>query len=641
MGRIRNLGFFGQGKSGKTSLVEALLFKAGSINRLGSVTDGNTTTDFDPEETKRQLSISLALGHLDWKGVRINLIDTPGYADFAGEAVSGVSAADFAVICVPADSGPSVGTDNAWKLAAASGLPTFIFVTKSETGPDAAEAIAGRLSEKWKVRVTPWTNREALTESAAEADDATLNKYLESGQLGEAEFHTGIRQVLLTRALVPLFVGSAAKGEGLEAFLDFVCEYLPEYEELPPVSLAGGAETSRRLGSEPVMLHVFKTASDPFVGRLSYFKVIRGTLAPNSTLYNQNRSEKERVGQVLYVQGKKQEPVEKVQPGDLLAVAKLNYTHTGDTLVAVGQNGHLPALVFPQPAISVSLVAKEKGMEDKLGSAFSRIMEEDQTIQIARDAETSETILSGLGDLQLEIWISRLANRFGVEVVKGVPKIAYRETVTGTASGQGRFKRQTGGHGQYGDCWIKVEPLPRGSGFEFVDAIVGGAIPRQYIPSVEKGVREAMTKGPLANYPMTDLRVTLYDGTFHPVDSSDIAFQIAGSLALKKVGLEARPVLLEPIVNVEILVPKENVGDIIGDINGRRGKVLNMDSVDNEYQKISAQMPLAEMSNYATTLRSITSGRASYQAQFSHYELVPYQISEKIIKERQVKKEED
>ncbi|MFH0797673.1 MAG: elongation factor G [Candidatus Omnitrophota bacterium] len=640
MRKIRNIAFLGQGKGGKTTLIEGLLFKAGAITRMGSITEGNTTADFDQEETKRQLSINLALTHLDWKGVRINLIDTPGYADFLGEALSGTSAADFAAITIPADSGPAVGADNAWKIVSRRNLPVFLVVTKSELGNSSAvESYAAKLSAKWRIKVIPVTNQSGLTEVAAETDDALLTKYLEQGSLSPEEFRTGLKKAILSRYVCPLFLVSAVKGEGLTEFLDFAAEFLPEYQDLAPVPLAKEGESIAR-GSDSVYLQVFKSTADPYVGRLSYFKIASGTLIPNTTLINLNRSEKERLGQFFYIQGKKQDSTEKGEPGDILGVAKLSATRTGDTLTSAGQATPLSVIPFPNSAISVSLLAKEKGSEEKLGSAFGRMVEEDPTIQITRDVETGETILSGLGDLHLEIWVSRIASRFGVEVVKGIPKIAYRETVTTAASDQGKYKRQTGGHGQYGDCWLKIEPLPRGAGFEFVDAIVGGAIPRQYIPSVEKGVREAMLKGALANYPVTDIRVTLHDGTFHDVDSSDIAFQIAGSLAFKKVTGEAKPALLEPIMNVEVTIPSDYVGDAMGDINGRRGKVLNIDSADSEDQKISAQIPLSEMANYATSLRSLTSGRGSYQAEFSHYEFVPYQIAEKIIKERQAGKEE-
>lgn len=640
MRKIRNIAFLGQGKAGKTTLIEGLLFKAGAITRMGSITEGNTTADFDQEETKRQLSINLALTHLDWKGVRINLIDTPGYADFLGEALSGTSAADFAAITIPADSGPAVGADNAWKIVSRRNMPVFLIVTKSESGsPSAVESYVAKLSTKWRIKVIPVTNQPGLTEVAAETDDALLTKYLEQGSLSPEEFRTGLKKAILSRQVCPLFVVSAVKGEGLTEFLDFAAEFLPEYQELAPVPLAKEGESIAR-GSDSVYLQVFKSTADPYVGKLSYFKITSGTLIPNTTLINLNRSEKERLGQFFYIQGKKQDSTEKGEPGDILGVAKLSATRTGDTLTSAGQATPLPVIPFPNSAISVSLLAKEKGSEEKLGSAFGRMVEEDPTIQITRDVETGETILSGLGDLHLEIWVSRIASRFGVEVVKGIPKIAYRETVTTAASDQGKYKRQTGGHGQYGDCWLKIEPLPRGIGFEFVDAIVGGAIPRQYIPSVEKGVREAMLKGALANYPVTDIRVTLHDGTFHDVDSSDIAFQIAGSLAFKKVTGEAKPALLEPIMNVEVTIPSDYVGDAMGDINGRRGKVLNIDSADSEDQKISCQIPLAEMANYATSLRSLTSGRGDYQAEFSHYEFVPYQIAEKIIKERQAGKEE-
>ncbi|HPP13029.1 MAG TPA: elongation factor G, partial [bacterium] len=446
---------------------------------------------------------------------------------------------------------------------------------------------------------------------------------------------------ILEGKVMPVLCGSALNSIGVEELLDFISRYLPGSEELPPVAgqAPGGEPLVRERSSEqPLSGVIFKTISDPFVGRLSYLKVRSGKLVANNALFNSSRNVKERLGNLLRLQGKKQETVTEALPGEVVAVAKLMESRTFDTFSDPGAAIIYPVPAIPEGAVSYSITPKVKGTEDKLGNAIGRITEEDPTIKVFRDPETGETILSGMGDVHLDVTINKFKNRYGVEVEKGIPKIAYKETITVAAQGEGKHKKQTGGRGQYGHCFVKVEPLPRGAGYEFVDEIVGGAIPRNFIPSVEKGVREGLQRGVLARYPIVDIRVRLYDGSYHVVDSSDIAFQLAGILAVQKAVSEARPILLEPIVNVEVRVPQEFVGDIIGSINAKRGRVLDMSGTGST-QVIKAQVPLAEMSGYTSEIRSITSGKGSYVMAFSHYEVVPSNLAEKIIEERRKERE--
>jgi len=662
MGTILTCGIFGHNKCGKTTLGEAMLFASGAIERMGDVARGTTVFDYDDEEIRRQMSISLAVGSCSWSGKRVVLVDSPGYMDFVGEEIAALAAVDVALLVVSADGGVEVGTEKVWERASKRKMPVVVFVNKVDLPnlnvAQTLQNIREFFGKKAVLVTAPVVEGEKLAgvrqllgpegasdqeflDTLAELDDAVMERYLETGTLEQGEIARLLKKGILEGMVVPVLCGSAASAVGVKELLDFMAAYLPTTDELPPAAGRdrNGQEIVReRSADAPMSAFIFKSVSDPFVGRLSYLRIISGKLSSNSQVYNATREVRERVGQLMRPLGKKQEPVSEALPGEIVAVAKLAESGTFDTLCDQSSPIVYEKPAVPEGAVSVSIVPKVKGTEDKLGNAIGRISEEDPTIRVFRDNETAETILSGMGDVHLDVTINKFKVRFGVEVEKGVPKIAYKETITAKAEGEGKHKKQTGGRGQYGHCFVKVEPLPRGAGFEFVDEIVGGAIPRNFIPSVEKGVREAMQRGVLAGYPIVDIRVRLYDGSYHVVDSSDIAFQLAGILALQKAVAEARPILLEPIMNVEVRVPQEFVGDIIGTINAKRGRVLDM-LVHGNTQVVKAQVPLAEMANYTSEVRSITSGRGSYEMTFSHYETVPAHIAEKVIAERRREKE--
>jgi len=650
-----NIGILGHSKSGKTLLCESILYKSGAISRLGSISQGNTVMDFDAEEVKRGMSINLGIASAKWKKSSLNLVDAPGYADFIGEVIETISAVDSIVINISAVEGVGIGTEKAWALSVEKKMPTIIFINRlDEFDGNFAQLLAkikvlGKkilpvnlpLLEDGKLKkvvnlLSPEEakdyadEREKIMEVAAEGDDNLLNKYLEEGSLTEEEIEDGLKKAILQRKIVPLLCGSSLQGIGIESLLNFMEIFFPGSEELAEIS-GINPKTNQQEKRAPSLKSL-----DPFAGKLSFFRVFSGQISSNSGIYNSSREKKERIGQLLRVFGKKQEPISQAEAGEIGAVAKLSSVQTGDTLSDVDSPLVLTPLKFPEPAVSFSLKPAKKGIEDKLAAAFSKLKEEDRTIEVARDNETGETIISGVGDLHLDIAINKLKDKFAVEVIKGIPRVAYKETITSSASVQGKYKRQTGGHGQYGDVWLRVESLPRGKGFEFLDEIKGGAVPNQYIPAVEKGVLEAMGKGVIAGYPLVDIRVALYDGSFHTVDSSEIAFKIAASLALKKAVLQAKPILLEPIMNVEVIVPQEFVGDIVGDINSKRGKVLSIETKQNN-QLVKASLPLSEMANYATGLRSLTKGKAECRRAFSHYEILPGHLAKKIIEAREKK----
>ena len=660
-----NIGILGHSKSGKTLLCESILYKSSAISRLGTISQGNTVMDFDAEEVKRGISINLALASIKWKNSTLNLVDTPGYADFIGEVIETVSAVDSIGINISAVEGVGVGTEKAWALSAEKKMPTIIFLNRlDEFDGDFAQLLAkikvlgknilpvnlpffedGKLKKVVNLLSSEEAKdyadeREKIIEVAAEGDENLLNKYLEEGSLTEEEIEKGLKKAILERKIIPLLCGSSLQSIGIESLLNFTELFLPDSEELPEITgtnpKTNQQEKRARSLNSPFTAFVFKTVLDPFVGKLNFFRIFSGQISSNSGIYNSSREKKERIGQLLRVFGKKQESISQAEAGEIVAVAKLSSVQTGDTLSDVDSPFILAPLEFPEPAVSFSLKPAKKGIEDKLAAAFAKLKEEDKTIDVARDNETGETIISGVGDLHLDIAINKLKDKFAVEVIKGIPRVAYKETISSSASVQGKYKRQTGGHGQYGDVWLRVESLPQGKGFEFLDEIKGGAIPNQYIPAVEKGVVEAMGKGIIAGYPLVDIRVALYDGSFHTVDSSEIAFKIAASLALKNAILQAKPILLEPIMNVEVIVPQEFVGDIVGDINSKRGKVLSIETKQNS-QLIKASLPLAEMANYATGLRSLTKGKAEYHRVFSHYEILPGHLAKKIIEAREKK----
>lgn len=673
--RIRNVAVVGHGGVGKTSLVEALLFCAGAVDRLGRVDDGTATTDFDPEEVRRKITIYAATAPLEWRDHKVNLVDTPGYPDFVGEAYGALRVADAALFVVDALSGVQVQTEKLWKVADQQGLPRFVFVNRLDReNAQFARAVEGlqarfgahvvplqvplgtdgavhgvvdlvsmrafryedgrskevELPEEVREEAQRW--REKLVEQAAESSDDLLERYLESGELSEDELRGGLRVGVASGRVVPVLCGVVVQALGARELLDALVELGPSPADRPPETSAEG-ESLRPDPSGPLAALVFKTTADPYVGRLSYFRVYSGTLRSDSQVYNVTKERTERVGQLYLVRGKQQIPVAEVTAGDLGAVAKLSETQTNDTLCSKDHPVRLRPVEFPKPAIAMTVEPKSKQDEDKLGQALARLAEEDPTLHVQHDPESKKTILSGLGESHLEIVADRLRRKFHVDVQLGQPHVPYRETVRKKATAEGRYVKQTGGRGQYGVCTIEIEPLPRGAGYEFVDKIFGGAIPQQFRPSVDKGVRKAMEEGVLAGYPVVDVRVTLVDGKTHPVDSSDIAFQIAGSLAFKKAAEQAGVVLLEPIMNVAVTVPDDLVGDVIGDLNGKRGRIQGMEPNGDGTTTVRAQVPMAEMLRYASDLRSITGGRGSFEMSFSHYEEVPAHIAQRVVEE--------
>ena len=685
IGKIRNVGIVGHGGVGKTSLVEAMLFSVGALTRLGRVDDGTTTTDFDPDEIKRKISINTSVAYADWKGHRINLVDTPGYGDFIADARAGLRVVEAAVVVVDAVAGVQVQTEKVWKFATEFSLPRAVVVNRLDRERAdffrTLEALGRRLKGRLvpihipigeehdfhgyvdlvKMKAVTFADgkaseadvpaalaaaakegREKLVEAAAETDDELLNKYLEEGSLGEPEMLKALRAGIADGKVMPVLCAAATKSIGATALLDLVVEAFPSPAEHAEVSGTDAktkqAATRAADANAPVTALVFKTLSDPHIGRLSLFRVYSGTLRNDSQLLNAAHGAKERMGHIAWLQGKTQKTVDALGPGEIGVVAKLKETQTGETLSDEAHPFELPRITFPEPAISFAIQPKSRGDEDKISIALARIAEEDPTVHHHFDPETKQLLISGVGSLHVEMIVERMKRKYNVDVNLLPPRIPFKETVKGRAEAQGKYKKQTGGRGQYGDTWIRVEPLPRGGGFEFVDDIFGGAVPRNFIPSAEKGVREAMKKGILAGYPIVDLKVTLYDGSYHDVDSSDMAFQIAASLGLQKGFMEAHPILLEPIMNVEVTTPSDHAGDVIGDLNSRLGRIVGMEP-SGETASVRAQVPMAEMLTYETTLRSMTGGRGGYAMEFSHYEEVPAFIADKVIKDARAEKE--
>ena len=683
--KIRNIAFVGHGGVGKTSLVEAILLLAGATTRLGKVDDGTTTTDFDPDEVKRKISLNTAVAFCDYKGHRLNLIDTPGYGDFVADARAGLRVASSAVVVVDAVAGVQVQTEKVWKFAGEYGLPRVVLINRLDRERADFFRTLESLQKRLKGRLAPFqvplgseagftgvidliamkaivtadgklketdipgdamelakSYREKLAEAAAETDDDLLAKYLEEGAIGEAEMLEALRKAVLAGSLVPVLAASTTRAIGVGPLLDLVLSEFPspaDQGEIAGIDPRTKAPITRPPDAKaPMSALVFKTLSDPHVGKLSLFRVDSGTFRSDSQVFNATRDSKERVGHVGWLMGKTQKPVETLGPGEIGVVAKLKDTLTGDTLCDEANPVLLPGIVFPEPAISFAIQPKSRGDEDKISIALHRMAEEDPTLRHHYDPETKQLLVSGIGQLHVEVVVERMKRKYNVDVALLPPRIPYKETVKGRAEVQGKYKKQTGGRGQYGDTWLRIEPLARGSGFEFVDDIFGGAVPRNYIPSVEKGVRDCMKRGILAGYPVVDLKVTLYDGSYHDVDSSDMAFQIAASMGLQKGFMEARPCLLEPIMNVEVTAPAENAGDVIGDLNGRRGRIVGMEP-DGEVVSVRAQAPMAEMLTYESTLRSMTGGRGGYSMEFSHYEEVPGPLGDKVIAAVKAEKE--
>ncbi|MDD5044952.1 MAG: elongation factor G [Candidatus Omnitrophica bacterium] len=643
----RSVIFLGHAQSGKTSLAEALLFSCYATTRKGATADGSTVSDYSSDEIERKISINASLLHCDYKSTRIQIIDAPGYLDFFGEVIASIRGVDAAILVVDATSGVEVGTEKAWELLESLELPRIIFINKIDKENVNLDKVVTDIKELLSggAHVLDGLESPELVEAVAESDDKLLEKYLESGSLSNDEVRQGLRQAIVKAKVFPIVSGSALSDKGLTKLLDAVVDYLPSPIERQKVEVQDAMHPENKkeltLGPDaPLAAFVFKSISDPYVGQLTVLRVFSGKLAANTGFYNANKKSKERIGQIFMLQGKEQRTMDEASSGDIVAIAKLKEAQTNDSLCDEKNPVLFEPIVFPEPAISASVKPKTRADEEKISIALHKLTAEDPTFKVLRDAATKEEIISGLGDQHLDVMVHRLKKRFNVDVELGVPKVAYKETVTRAAKVQGKHKKQSGGRGQYGDVWIEIQPLPRDQEFEFVDKIFGGAIPRNFIPSVEKGVRQACTEGAIAGYPVSHIRVILYDGSFHEVDSSDMAFQIAGRKALKKAITEAGPVLLEPIMDVEIIVPEEFMGHITGDLSGRRGRVMGMD-VKGRSQIIRAQVPLAEMFKYANILRSITGGRGSYSMKFSHYEEVPQKLAAAIIAQSGFKKEEE
>jgi elongation factor G len=684
---IRNVLLVGHGGSGKTSLLEAMLFTSGAITRMGTVEEGSTVSDHDPDEQRKGISVSLSMAPVEWNGVKINVLDAPGYADFVGDLRSAIRAVDAVIVVVSAVDGVEVQTEAAWELAVEAGLPRAIFVNKLDRERASFDETLAQLVSSFGNQVAPlelpigqehefrgvadllhekadlypsgplaqegeWPDelhtaadpaREKLMEAVAEADDELIEKYLDEGALSEEEIVSGVKDGFARGRIAPVICGSATKAIGVDRLLAFIAEEFPSPVDRGPIEVHGkGAEAKERVcdPAGPLTAFVFKTVSDPFVGHITMFRVFSGRVRPDSSVHDATQGSEERVGQLFALRGKDHEGVPEVAAGDIGAVAKLQHTHTGDTFSTKDDPVQLPSIELPEPLLAYAIEPKTKGDEDKLSTGLARLREEDPTLRVSRSDETHETVMYGMGEAHLEVQIERLKRKFGVEVSTRPAKIAYRETIRTRAKGLGRHVKQTGGHGQYAVCNIEIEPLPRGEGFVYESKIFGGAVPQQFIPSIEKGIVKTMTDGVVSGNPMVDVKVTLVDGKFHSVDSSDMAFQIAGSLALKEAVEAAGVVILEPIVELDVIVPEAFTGDVMGDLNAKRGKIQGMEQIGGGKQRIRALVPQAEVARYVIDLRSMTGGRGAFTMNVSHYEELPQHLAQKVIDEYAKAREE-
>ena len=684
---IRNIALLGHGSEGKTTLTEAMLYAAGLIDRQGKVEDGSTVSDYDPEEIKRAISISASLAPIDWKGNKINVIDVPGYFDFIGESIAALRVVETAGIVVGAVNGLSVGAEKAWaNYSQKNGVCRMFIINRMDAENANYMKVVDQLRGKFGSSVVPMllpmgqgagfkgvvnvlenkayegtgkglkevpvpgdmssaieTAMEEITEAAAGADDELMMKYLEGEELTHDEIVQGFRAGMKDGSIVPVVPVSALTGVGVATLLNTIANYLHSPEEIKAAAVnpkTGDAVERACDANEPFSAFVFKTIADPFVGKLSLVRVCSGKLTSATALYNANAEKSEKAAGLYFLRGKKQSQAGTVYAGDLAALSKLSITASGDTLCDQANPIRYAAIDYPEPCISKSVSAAKQGEEDKVFSGLARLMEEDPSMKVEKNAETTETLLSGQGELHLDVIRNKLASKFGANAVLADPRIPYRETIRKTVSVQGRHKKQTGGHGQFGDVWIEFSPIgDTNIQFEFEDAVVGGAVPRNFIPSVEKGLRENIVKGVLAGYPMVGLHAKLYDGSYHPVDSSEMAFKTAARIAYKKGCADASPVLLEPILHVEVFVPDEYMGDVMGDMNKRRGRIMGMDQIDG-MQRVTAEVPMGEMFKYATDLRSMTQARGYFTQRFERYEEMPSDAAKKII-ESAVKDEDE
>ncbi|WKZ82784.1 MAG: elongation factor G [Acidimicrobiia bacterium] len=667
--QIRNVALVGHGGSGKTMLAEALLFAAGVTTRMGRVEDGNTVTDFEPEEHERGSSVSLAMAPFTWKGHRINLIDTPGTSDFVGEVRAALRIADLALFVVSAVDGVQVQTEQIWRMAAEEGIARAVFVSKLDRERASFSTTLAELKQRFGTPIAPiqvplgaesglrgvanlvggraYTYsggfqategdipaeaasdaaplHTSLVEAVVETDDALLEKYFEGVEPSGEQLIAGMHKGMVDGTAFPVLCGSAVSGVGIDRLAQFLVDYGPRPSERPVPPLAEGTWPDRG-----VVAYVFKTMSDPYVGRISLFRMFAGDLDLDMELENPARHATGRMHNVFQMRGKEHHEVKRIEEGDIAAVAKLEATLSGDTLRSPGLDVVIAPVPLPPPTMALAVFPRSQQDEEKLSTALTRAVDDDPTLRVERHAATNETVLAGLGDAHLEVTASRLSRRFGVEIDTALPRIPYRETIRGTADVEGKHKKQSGGRGQFGVANIRFEPAPSGNGFEFVNEIKGGSIPRQYLPAVEKGVIEALQRGLVAGYPVVDVRATVYDGKYHPVDSDELSFRMAGIIAVKEAAPKLAATLLEPIMRVTVRVPEELMGDVIGDLNSKRGKVLGMDS-EAGTRVLTAEVPLAEMQRYAIDLRSITSGRGTFEMEMSHYEEAPPHEAQRVI----------
>ena len=679
--QIRNVAFVGHAGAGKTSVIEGLLYLAGVSDRLGKVGDNSSVMDYDPDEVRRGHSINASFAVGEWQKHKFNILDTPGNGNFIADTPGCIRVSDGVVVVIAADAGVQFYTEKVWQWADESSLKRIVFINKMDSEQASIQTVLESLKKKFKIQPflmhvpvgqadnfsgvvdlvenkyyayekdgkgsgTPSdipdevkdeveNARAELVEAVAESDDELIESYLDKGELTDEEFDAGLKKGVESGQLVPVVIGSALHNIGTDRLAKAIVDFLPSPDQGPvPLGHVLGGEESIEVKQGNGMLAslVFKTIADPYAGKLTLFRVYSGSVKPDMSVFNANHKTDERVGQLFALQGKKQVPLPEIIAGDMGTVAKLKVTTTGDTLTAKSKGVQFDPIVFPNPVLARAMVPKTRSDEEKISNSLHRLVEEDPTLRVERDPQTHELLVSGMGSEHLDVIIERLKRRFGVEVDVKPPKVPYRETIRGKTKIQGKHKKQSGGRGQFGDTWLEISPLSRGGGFEFENRIVGGAIPKTYIPAVEKGVQEAMAQGVVANYPMVDVKVALYDGSYHDVDSSEMAFKIAGSIGFKKGVLECKPILLEPIMTMEVVVPSEFVGDVIGDLNSKRGKILGVDANDDN-QNVRAHVPMASILNYAPELRALTSGRGIFVMEFDHYDVVPEHLMAKIVEE--------
>ena len=661
-GKVRNVGILGHGGVGKTMLIEHILHDAGATSRLGSIDDGNTACDYLDEEIERKQTIAMKLAHVNWDGMRIHLVDHPGYVDFLGEVAASTPLMDGLVIMVDAATGVQVGTDNAWKYAERYHVPRAFFVNKLDRDHTDFNEVVQALQSTYGTQCVPLVVpvgaaanlsavvniisgdtsaiadeaaalKEAMTDVVAEPDDSLLEKYLEAGELSAQEFNQGLQAGIMAGKIIPIIAGSVSQDLGIKELLGVISDNFPNplARQVIAKNRAGEDVEVKVSADGPFLAQVFRSVVDPFVGHLTFFRVLSGTLRSDTECYNVTTQTKERTGKIYMLNGKEQSPVPEVGPGDLAAMTKLKNTHFGDTLGAPNSEIEMPKIELPESMVKLAIEPKSRSDEDKIGEALNRLAEEDPTFSHYRDPAPGDHIIKGMGDQQLEILLGRMRRKYNVDAETKTPKVAFRETVRGKAEVQGKHKKQTGGHGQYGDVHLRISPNERGKGYEFVDAIVGGVVPKQYIPHVDKGCQEALLRGVISGNPVVDIVVELFFGSYHNVDSSEMAFKIAASMAIQKGIKAANPCLLEPIMEIAVTVPEEYMGDITGDLNSRRGRILGMDVLGGGRQCIRANVPEAEVLRYSTDLRSMTQGRGSFDLKLSHYDEVPEHIAKDII----------